>query len=430
MAAQVSFDIYKGAMIDLPKKEHKPRSSSDGSSSQQMATNQFNIFYLLMSAIAQLEDLTQIDTNHQAQLNMEVGTAKESDLAVAYQDLVNKINQALAEEHQSKPWYETLVDVLCDVIAAIATALTGNPAFLIVAIAMTVMSQTGEFTKLTEAIAQGLENLGMSKAAAGVLAAVFVAVIAVAVTLGVGGATGLAQSTTNIASQAARTAEAVEEVAEDASEDAGAAVEAGADNSGAVAKTAFQRFSQGAEKFAQGAANAKKLAVMEFFQTIPQTNLAGYAVEMYTSDPKKQAELWWATLVQDIICVLGALISGISMGADMGPSQLAQKSTSIVDRFPRILMGLLFLQLGSQGSQAYFQAEQGIQKLDQAGIDEDIGHVQKTVTDLQGILTLNNQISKNIQSAYETEMKEYTQLMDDAALANSINGQIAAAISA
>src|ERR1700722_7330198 len=87
----------------------------------QMATSQFNLFAVLMTAISGLEAMTIANSNHQMKVNMNVGQGMENEL----QDAYVKLTQAIwtAEHPPSKPWYETLADVVCDVVAAVATAL-------------------------------------------------------------------------------------------------------------------------------------------------------------------------------------------------------------------------------------------------------------------------------------------------------------------
>lgn len=396
-----------------PSPTPSPSSTPTSSSDTQMATSRFNLFAILMSAISGLEALTIADTNHQSQINIAVGQGMEIALQNAYQNLLQQIWNV--EHPPSKPIWEIIVEVVCDVVAAVATALTGNPAFLIMAVTMTVLSETGTLSKLTADLSSALEGLGMSKGEADILAAVIVAIAAVVVTLGVGGASGLARGAANVAAKAAAVA------SEDAGAGAEASATAAASDTTTTATTAGQRFSQ-------GVANAEKLAVMEFFQTIPQTNFAGGIVECVTSDPKKQAELFWVTIIQDVICALGAIAAGVSMGASMAPGSLAQKSTTIMNHFTGILMGLLAFQIGADAGQAYYTGKTGMYLLDKATIDESIGEIEETVTDLKGALATNNQTTKNIQNFYSAEMNDYTQSMNADATAISLNGQIASAI--
>lgn len=108
-------------------------------------------------------------------------------------------------------WLMTALAVVAAVVACVATGgLALGPVIGAgIAIACSVLNETGVMDKITEKLAKGLESLGMSKQAAQIVAQVLITVAIMAASLGAGLAGGGAAAVSNAIKGAAETVETV-----------------------------------------------------------------------------------------------------------------------------------------------------------------------------------------------------------------------------
>ena len=179
-------------------------------------------------------DLKQIEQNLEKLLsylqmdNEERQTAMAKDRIKIQKDTIDterknrseKIEKSLkdmdkaAESRKASKVFGWLMTALAVVAAVVACVATGGLAVgpvvgAGIAVACSVLNETGVMDKITEKLAKGLESLGMSKQTAQILAQVLITVAIMAASLGSGLAGGGASAVSNAIKGAAETIEKV-----------------------------------------------------------------------------------------------------------------------------------------------------------------------------------------------------------------------------
>ena len=178
----------------------------------------------LQANLEKLIAYLQLDNDErQAEMAKERIEIQKETLSTEHKDRLDKINESLEKMDKAAKartisrifgWIAAIVSVVAAVVTTIATggAAAGFAiAGAAVAVASLIGSETGLTDKLIESLAKAMEDAGMSKKNAQILAALTVnlAIIALSAGLSIGGTVTAAA---NVAKAAAKTAETVSKV--------------------------------------------------------------------------------------------------------------------------------------------------------------------------------------------------------------------------
>ena len=168
-----------------------------------------------------LSYLQMDNEERQAEMAKDRIEIQKDTLDAERQTRSEKINKSLkdmdkaAESRKASKVFGWLMTALAVVAAVVACVATGGLAVgpvigAGIAIACSVLNETGVMDKIMEKLASGLESLGMSKQAAQILAQVLITVAIMAASLGAGLAGGGATAVSNVAKGVAEAAKGVE----------------------------------------------------------------------------------------------------------------------------------------------------------------------------------------------------------------------------
>lgn len=159
----------------------------------------------------------QLETDkHQAELAKDRIELQKDEMEARHKDQKEKLQTSLEEMSKASTagtvakifgWLMAAAAVALAVVACVATggAAIGPLIAAGVAVTMAVLNETGVMGKLNEAFASALEEAGLSKTAAQIVAAATIAAATIVLTIGVGSVGSIGQAG-NAAAEVARTA--------------------------------------------------------------------------------------------------------------------------------------------------------------------------------------------------------------------------------
>ena len=368
----------------------------------------------LIALLNQLQELVAKYNNDKTNDQQKIGQGQLQQLDKAYQDALNQLKEVQEEESSSGFWgsFVKALEIIAVVVVDVVAIATGQFEIAAAATAFTLLSATGGLDKITQAISEGFQQLGLPSSVADALAKAVIVATAIVVGIATGNPT---------AAEGAAEEAGVEAAAEAGDEAANAAAEAGAQANAAavedeqVAAEEVEQADQ-AQQSSSGISRGR-LATVAGAQAIVSTNLFGtLAADLPVDGTGREVLLSIVTVIQDLIAAfvtykVGGLDGAVGAARAAGGAKLAN-----------IIRGLVAVEFGSQLASAGFSAAQGSVNLKLAQTTSDQSETQfalgisKSVLDLVngGVKqTLNDEKGKAKEAEQENSL--FYRLADDQA---------------
>lgn len=239
----------------------------------------------MMIAVESTTLLASRAHNDQSAKQMEISQAFVKMFGKIQQDVANKIKKIEAEQARQKALgiFGKIIQVIVAVVVSVLACAAGQVQIAALTIALTIASVSGGLGKATEALASGLEKLGLDPATAKIVATVIVTVIVIAVSM--------AAAPSGAASGASRAASI----------------------GGKLAKlNPFAKLSTGAQ-----------LGIMNGIQTVAQTNITQTimdAVEQYQGHKLSPEEKKHLMIALTVVLAVATLVTSIGCGSALAAS--------------------------------------------------------------------------------------------------------------
>jgi len=357
-----------GKIVSLKTPEEANSSGSGGVSSDEMAE--------MMAELALALQTLQVDITKagQQKATFDANNAKVQN-EVAKQNLDKAIKQLEAIQNES--WWQKLIGWIVAIVSAIAAIVTFNPELLVIT-AISVMAATGLLSKITQGIADVLEDMGVPKDIANVVAAAVLVIIIMICSLG----TGEGAAAEVVAETATEDGVEMANMAGEAAEDATAATENTASNASTFMEKAgaffkkinlFNRLSLRANTMIVG-------VVQGIASTGLVTNIAQLIMD-HTKMSKEEQEK-----IQEILSLIVAFIAVIvSLG---GTAASAEKATAQASS--KLFQLSRNLSLIGGISQGVGQAAEGGLQISQGVLEADLAKIKASMELLMVAMNMNN----------------------------------------
>lgn len=307
------------------------------------------------------------------------------------------------EDILSNPAF-AFVGVIISLVIIAAAVVSQQYELAAVAVVLLVLSQTGALNKLSGAIADGLEKLGMSKKAAKILADVLTVIIVLVASAGA----GAAGSVETMADEA-------EQEAETEMQDLSSNVDETLTNEGTNTPTDETQETNGKTKTKMNWKRVRGTALAGGSFGLGSVNLAGDIVNATHLSKKKKDKLLIALeVIQQVIAAIGGLAGGgMVMSTSSENSILGRGIRKIVSKLANTLendQAALFgkiqkLFLAGNIASGIAAAGEGGEKILQGEVLKLIGEIKATISSLDNSSKLDEDQVKDDQDKLKSDVE-------------------------
>lgn len=326
----------------------------------------------MVLALQQLQiDITEFS---QKKASYDAGISQEQ-VALAQHNLQQAI-QAL-QKVQSEGFWEKFAEAFVAAFSAIAAVITCNPELLIIT-AISILAMTGVMSKITQGISDVLQDMGVPKDAADVIAAAVVVIIVMVATLGMGEAA------------------AAETVAEEAT------TEVAADSSSFISKV--KNLLQKINVFNKLSPRAN-LMIVSAVQSISSTGLITDLAELimaHTNVSKKERQL----VEQILSYIVAAIAIIVSIGASTGMATSSSASNTVADMDAKFLkFSRAFFRIAGFGQAAGGLTEGGL-NISKGILQKDLAIINANMILIRTAMEMDNTQTTEDQKHQAAELKQ------------------------
>jgi hypothetical protein len=348
----------------------------------------------------------QIDKDN---IQTEIGDASIKVAQENQQNVEQEIAKANAEAEaaKSRPWWETLVEIVVAVVGAVIAGITGGAGAAFVAIAVGAFMASPGFSDSVSAlggvITKALESAGMSKAKAeafgDMLAKVIIIIVIAVASAGIGGIGATTEGATNATVDATADATATsvaDSTASSASDEATSVMNR--------IKSLYKSLTKPFDMSARG-----KIFTFELVSNLAGSGIWMDAMEMDPTFLKKHPKLVEAlNILATVIGVIVSMIVGAKSFSGLGNGK------SLLEKFPALCKGAIplnfSLQAGSSGMESFLSYQRAGFLEEEARLTRDIGQAEANIIFSNAISDASNSTLQTINSSATAVTK---QIADD-----------------
>lgn len=324
----------------------------------------------------------------------------QQQVAMAKESLQKAIDQL--NKIQNESFWEKLVGWIVAVVSAIAAVVTMNPELLLITV-ISVLAATGMMSKITQGIADVLEDIGVPKDVANAIAAAIVVVIVLICTLGTGEAAA-AEVAVDSAEDGVEMSNMAASGVEDAAEGAATDASSFSDKASALFKkiNPFSRLSTKANTVILGAV-----------QSIASTGLINNLAELIMAHAKVSAEE--RKKVEEILGMIVAIVAIIvSIGASAGAiGKAAGDMSENLAKFQQAVFRVGgFVQFAGGATEGGLNIARGVFEKDLAIINANMALIQTAINMNNTVTTDDQKHDADVIKQQNVGNRSLSKLMD------------------
>ncbi len=349
--------------------------------------------------LAELQILIAKSTKDKTDDDSKLSKAQLQTLQTAYSDLEKQLknSQSDGNKQTTLATVEKVLTIALAIVVSLIAVACGQ--FLLAGIVMgeMILQETGAFDAASKGLSTVLQDMGMSKEAADIVAKILIVVVVVILTAVVApqaAAEEVAETTTEIAAE--ETASTSEEVTTTVSEE--------------VSTQSSEVSSNIASKIAQRLSTRTSLCINVGVQTTLNTGLTqniadeiveGVAKLTPMSDKEKKKAEMIVSLILTILLMILQVASATSMPSEVtDETTLLGKMKAFLQNNPALMKGLNYSKVGLNLANFATSGMQGLVSVNQGLTEKDIAKDEYSITIVQNII---DAISKGMSSTQKHE---------------------------
>lgn len=333
--------------------------------------------------------------------------------------------QKLQEQQSHHSFWDIFLKVITAVVGAIFTAvalLTGQVELAIVIVALTVASETGAFGAATKAVSDLLQALGVPAKDANIIASVLVIVATIVLTVATCGAAA-PEAAADVGEEVAdTTAQEVEQTVQET------VTETTSEESNSVlntVKNALNKVGNFVKEYNPFSklSTTTNMAIMTGSQAVMGSNFATYLVEALPGLSSKEKEKLEKILniIQDIICTIASVGSGMAVGSASSAAEQTYASTTALRALN--IAGYGAQVAGAGGNFALAHVDFEMAQL-QASLGTDYASSNLFQNLMKMVETMMQKGTQNTTSALKSHTEELNALLSDLPKAGQALAQV------